>query len=151
MTSFFNKPSARASPFSIDDAFDIPEEEWNEDDEDSAMSTKPIIRSNGASGARSSGYVGLELNAEQQAVRFSDRPPSPGRDDPKASSDSASLVNSVNTNSAQGAGESGYYEARNEAYDRWYKHPKIKANMKLVVAAAALVILGFGERTQNQD
>lgn len=58
MTSFFNKPSARASPFSIDDAFDIPEEEWNEDDEDGGHGMKPIIRSNGASGARSNGYVG---------------------------------------------------------------------------------------------
>lgn len=81
----------------------------------------------------------------EQAVRFSDRPPSPGRDDPKANSDSASLVNSVNTTSGQGAGESGYYEGRNESYSSWLKHPKIKANMKLVVAAAGLVILGIGE------
>ena len=87
-------------------------------------------------------------------VRWSERPPSPssgpdGGPDPKTTSDSASLVNSVNSTSNAGQGESGYYEGRSDSYKHWWDHPKIKANYKLVLAAVGLVVIGISKTLEH--
>ena len=144
--AFFGRSSSGGSgngpthrPFSIDDAFDIPEEDAVEDEEDETDAAHAsIIRNNGQ----------LRLEAakptDPKADPTSNGAPLPHvTKDPAGSTDSASLIPS-GSGDAGGGGGHGYY-AGPPPVKYWWKHPKIRSNPKVVMAACMLVFLGVGE------
>ena len=108
----------------------IPEEE----DDDQVDSQGPIIKT--------SGQLRLDLTSEN-VPHFGNGSSgmSIGGNDQGQSSDqdSASLIQGEN----QMRAESGYYEGP-PSVKYWWRHPKIRDNYKLVLAAFCLVFLGAG-------
>ncbi len=136
--------SQSEAPFSIDDAFDIPE-----DDADLASASltskspppQPIIRNGQLRLSTDSAKYRVETETEADAERGS-------------TADSASLIQSGNGDpdggSGEGAtaGEGGYYEGPPQL-KYWWHHPKIRSNPRVVLAACMLVILGLGKATRT--
>lgn len=134
------KPATSTPPFSIDDAFDIPEDikEENEDEgeyeEENAggiaagdLRTKtPILKA-----------TRLGLTKEREGEGFSGDPPLQG--------DNASLIqNSLGINgSSKGSTGGGYYEGP-PPVKYWWRHPKIRQNWKVMTAAFCLCFIGTG-------
>lgn len=119
-------------PFSIDDAFDIPE-----DDEAVAAvsaeeaSSLPIIRN---------GVLRLSAEAERATYKGHASTDEEANGAGGGSSDGASLIQS-----GEGGGPTGYYEGP-PPVTYWWTHPKIRSNLKVVLAACLLVLLGAGTK-----
>lgn len=153
MSSFFaaKKPLHQ---FSIDDAFDIPEEEDEDEEEEDghdanghALDSAPIIR-NGVQFARYTEVRHPDLEARWSADKTANAPENGGHGGTTLltghhHADTGSLVASAASNSGGGR-DGGYYEGRNCAYKYWWLHPKVRANWKVVLAAATLLVLGLG-------
>ncbi len=114
--SFLKGPSSSEPPFSIDDAFDIPEDVDEEANAANPSSITPIIRN---------GQLRLDSHIESSNIN----------------GDGASLIQS-------GSGEvgGGYYEGP-PPLKYWWLHPKIRSNLRIVLAALLLVVLGLGMST----
>ena len=128
-STVLNGGSNKPTPFSIDDAFDIPEEEDDFPDPNNSVPARPppIIRN---------GRLRLEEDLDDETAAGQDRSNSNGT----GSGDGASLIQSGGTDD----GGRGYY-AGPARPKYWWKHPKIRSNPKVVVAACLLVIIGLGK------
>lgn len=160
MSSFFaaKKPLHQ---FSIDDAFDIPEEEDEDEEEEDghdanghALDSAPIIR-NGVQFARYTEVRHPDLEARWSADKTANAPENGGHGGTTLltghhHADTGSLVASAASNSGGGR-DGGYYEGRNCAYKYWWLHPKVRANWKVVLAAATLLVLGLGKSDGSSD
>ncbi len=140
---------ANEVPFSIDDAFDIPE-----DDDVLAGASAGATASNSAAASSSSsapiirnGQLRLSSDGDASyAVPVGAAEGEGGAAD-GASTDSASLIQSgEGGGGGRGGGGGGYYEGPPQL-KYWWLHPKIRSNVRVVVAACMLVVLGLGEST----
>jgi len=144
--SFFTSSSSSsrgpAAPFSIDDAFDIPEEEDNEDDEDVTQNDGKVA------GRASHGQQREDRAARAPIIKNGQIRIEMEEVGNTAGSDDASLIQStLGTTSGEGdtaaaAGAAGYYPGP-PSFKYWWMHPKIRGNVRVVAAACVLAALGL--------
>ena len=123
-----NSNSASKQPFSIDDAFDIPEEI----DEDLQNNHQHQQASNGGNASKNGQKY---LQSEVPIIR----------NERLRLAESGSLTNSDSASLIQApVPRNEYYEGpTQEKLKYWWLHPKIRTNWKLFSAALCLVLLGF--------